>query len=69
MDLPSLLFSALAAEFGLRIQTNNPELLRQKLYSARKTDETFSALTFLPAPNNPTAELWIIKKGQKNVQG
>lgn len=61
LPLLELLYEALRAEIGVVVETDNAELLRQKLYALRKEDEDFAILSFLISPMNG-ADLWIIKK-------
>lgn len=57
------LYDALAAPIGLVILTDNPERLRQRLYSLRSENApTFDNLSFVISPTNPTDQLWIVKK-------
>lgn len=63
LPLLGLLYEALGAEYGVAVETNDPDRLRQKLYPLRKTDEIFTPLAFVLSPFNPQ-ELWIIKKEQ-----
>lgn len=64
-DLDYLLFRAEEAEIGVAIITNNPQLLRNQLYAARKR-LGLTNLTFLQPPTDSDTRLWIIKKDQKN---
>lgn len=59
--LLELLYDALREEFGLVVNTTNPEALRQKLYPLRKEDPALEQLSFHISPLNPTTQLWIIK--------
>lgn len=61
-ELIAYLYEALSSEVGIRLQTSDPERLRQKLYALRKQDEDLKALSFVISPTNPTAELWIVKE-------
>lgn len=63
-----LLYAALHAAFGVVIETDNAELLRQKLYALRKEDPAFDALSFVISPINGV-DLWIIKtKGASDAE-
>jgi hypothetical protein len=57
-----LLYDALRTPFGLVVETNDAERLRQKLYSARKEVAEFECLSFVISPLNGV-DLWILKKG------
>jgi hypothetical protein len=63
-DLTSLLYSALEAEIGVSVVTNNPKLLRNQLYAERKR-EGLTELTFIQPPVDGETRLWIIKKEAK----
>ena len=55
-----LLHQALEAEIGVKVSTDNPKLLRQRLYAVRKANFIFTDLAFvIPATPN---EVWIMKK-------
>lgn len=67
LDLAYLLLQASEAEYGIKLTTNNPQVLRQRLYAERrKHGDTFAHLTFIQPPVNPTTSLWIIRKDAKN---
>ena len=68
MPLLQLLYDAINAEYGIAVETNDPERLRQKLYPLRKQDELFTPLAFVLSPFNPQ-ELWILKKGPPDAEG
>lgn len=55
------LYDALDTEFGIVVETENPERLRQKLYPLRKSGPLFEPLAFVLSPINPT-HLWILKR-------
>lgn len=61
-DLAELLYAAYSAEFGVVVETNDAEFLRQKLYPIRKSNPNFSILSFVISPFNGK-DLWVIKKG------
>ena len=54
--LLELLYEAMEEECGLAVETNKPDLLRQKLYAALRTEQLPLRLTIAKD------ELWIIKK-------
>ena len=62
MNLLELLYDAYRSELGTKVQTTDPERLRQKLYAERKKDPDLSCLSFRISPTNPSGELLIIKK-------
>lgn len=57
-DLLKLLYKAYRAEFGIIVATDNPELLRQRLYKLRKGDPDLATLSILTSPLN-AKDLWI----------
>jgi hypothetical protein len=63
-DLTYLLFLANEAEIGISVVTNNPELLRNKLYAERKR-QGLTNLTFIQPPVDSDTRLWIVKKEAK----
>jgi hypothetical protein len=66
-DFAEILYAAFHSEFGVVVETNDPERLRQKLYPLRKENPDFDCLAFVISPLNPT-DLWIIKQGDKNAE-
>lgn len=62
VDLAFLLLRASEAEYGVKVRTNNPKLLRNKLYAERKNHPDLPPLTFIQPPTDPDNYLWIIKK-------
>ena len=66
MEFASILFSALAADNGIKVTTSDPASLRQKLYAERRKDSTFASLSFVISPENPSGELWIVKREESN---
>lgn len=57
-----ILYEALASEFGLIIECDQPLSLRGKLYAERRADPALSVLSFVLSPDNPDSELWIVKR-------
>lgn len=55
------LYEALEEPIGLIIRSDEPTLLRQKLYAERKKDPRLRALRIVASPSDER-ELWIIKK-------
>lgn len=64
-DLAYLLFRANEADVGISIITNNPQLLRNKLYAERKR-LGFDHLSIVQPPVGSATTLWIIKKEEKD---
>lgn len=64
MEYTEFLYRALEAPLGIKVTTNDPEGLRQKLYAARSKAQNpdFEALTFSPSRSKPQSELWIIRR-------
>lgn len=65
--MKELLYQAAAAKHGIVVRTNDANLLRQRLYAARRTGEPDPALDRLilsPSRENPNTELWIINPPQ-----
>lgn len=69
LPLTDLLYEALAAEFGIIIETSNPAALKAKLYSLRKEDEDFLRLSFLTSRTSPVTQIWIVKKPKEADDG
>lgn len=67
-DATIILYEALASDFGLIVETNNPQNLRAKLYAARRADADLECLSVHLSPANPTGALWIVKKEQTDAQ-
>lgn len=63
-DLPLIhyLYQALNSEKGIVLETDNPERLRQKLYTERKKDESLSCISINISRTQPESQLWLIKK-------
>jgi len=58
----ALLYSAKTSEFGIIVETDDAEFLRQKLYAIRREmPEEFPHLSFLISPMNGS-DLWILNK-------
>lgn len=60
MPLAELLYQAYAAEFGIVVETDDVELLRQKLYTIRRENPDLSCLSFVISPFN-ASDLWIVR--------
>jgi len=63
-ELLSLLYSALRAEIGISVETDNVDRLRNKLYDARAKlqDPDLELLFLAPDPARPSTHLFIAKK-------
>jgi len=59
-----LLYTALASEAGIVVHSDDPQRLRQKLYSVRRAalDPSLDILSFVESPTEPTEQLWIVKR-------
>ena len=68
LALTELLYDALCSPFGLIVQTESAERLRQRLYTLRKESADLSPLSFVISPMNGS-DLWILNKGNTDVQG
>lgn len=64
-ELRAILYEALGTPLGLRVETENPELLRQRLYAERRSDPDFAVLSLHISPLNPGSEIWVAKKEPK----
>jgi hypothetical protein len=64
-DLHHLLLRARESEVGVSVVTNNPKILKAKLYAVRK-EFGFTDLSFAQPPVDGDSRLWIIKKGAKD---
>lgn len=68
-DPTELLYQALAADgFGIKVETEDPERLRQKLYQLKRKSPHFGGLSFIISPYKPSGELWILKQGNPNAE-
>lgn len=56
-----ILYEALGARYGLIVETNDAERLRQRLYAIRRDVEDFTPLAFIISPENGK-DLWIVNK-------
>lgn len=68
------LYRALACEYGLKLPTNDPQRLIQRLHKARREaqDEQLSSLIIAVSRTDPQGEVWIVQKpkesGDSNAQ-
>lgn len=56
-----ILYEALGTRFGLVVETEDAERLRQRFYSLRKECDDFAPLSFLISPINGK-DLWVLKR-------
>lgn len=58
----NILYEALGSQFGVVLQCDNAEKVRQKLYALRREadDPDLECLSFVQSPTNPQ-QLWIVK--------
>lgn len=68
---PSIWYEALASEVGIIIQTDNPDLTRQRLYAMRKSlnDPDLESISIQTSPTNPGQDLWLVKRKNNAPQG
>lgn len=64
MQYKTLLYDALASDYGTEVETEGAERLRQKLYAIRKSDPSFFCLSFVISPLNGV-DLWILKRPEE----
>lgn len=62
MNLIEILYDATRSPFGLVVETEDAERLRQKLYAIRRDNPDLAALSFVISPFNGS-DLWILNKG------
>ena len=68
VELAEILYDATRARFGLLVETDDAERLRQKLYAIRRENEDFTALSFVISPMNGL-DLWILNRGNTDGEG
>jgi hypothetical protein len=61
-SLIDYLYEALGTEKGLIVHSDNPLLLRTRLYVERRKDPALDALSFVLSPTHPDTELWIVRR-------
>jgi hypothetical protein len=66
IELIEVLYAAYHANFGVVVETSDPERLRQKLYPLRKENPDFDCLAFVISPLNGI-DLWIVKQPKETV--
>jgi len=62
-----VLYSAIQSEYGIVVETNDANRLRQKLYAICREHSEFKHLSFLISPLNG-ADLWILNKEQASAE-
>lgn len=65
LDFIEVLYASLHADFGVVVETEDAERLRQKLYAIRKENPDFLPLAFVLSPFDST--LWIIHPPKKET--
>lgn len=60
--LSHYLYQALHAEYGVIVQTNDPQRARQKLYAEQRKDEALKGISILISRTSPESELLLVKK-------
>lgn len=67
-ELLALLYSAANSPYGIVVETDATEPLRQKLYALRREFEPeFEKLSFIISPING-ADLWVLNKGGSDAE-
>lgn len=63
MEYIEFLYRALDTPLGVVIETSDVELLRTRLYAARREamNPDFRFLTFTPSRSDPKGALWIVR--------
>ena len=69
-EFQEMLYSALLAEVGIIIETDDIELCKQRLYAARRqaADPALKVLSFIVSPTNHK-QLWILKRTPHETEG
>lgn len=60
--LLDLLYQALNSRLGLVVETNNPVLLKGKLYNLMRQDPALSCLSLLTSRTHPDTQIIILRK-------
>lgn len=62
-ELKFIWYSALSSKYGIVVETDNPERLKARLYTARSElrDPLLNDISIRPSPFQPT-QLWLIKR-------
>lgn len=61
LPLSHWLYLALNSEFGIVVETDDPERLRQKLYVERKKDPDLSCISITISRTQPETQLLLVK--------
>lgn len=63
-----LLYQALSAEIGIVLDTDDVQLLIQKLHAAKRNanDPSLDCLVIMKSREKPESQVWIAKKEQKS---
>jgi len=72
-QLTAILNSAIESDNGRVVKTNDPELLKKRLYAVRADarklgDTSFDVLSFRTSPTDPSGELWLVKEKHEQTQ-
>lgn len=59
-EIRAILYEAAGCVVGVRVISNNPQLLRQRLYTELRALDL--DLSIHPSPSSPGNELWIVNK-------
>jgi hypothetical protein len=65
-SLIDYLYAAYHSKYGVCIETDNVERLRQKLYPLKKDNPDFDNLALVVSPLNGI-DLWIVKQPEETV--
>ena len=63
-ELISLLTQACVTPLGIKVSTNDPNRLRQRLYAMRRGNPEFAHLSFLVPAASPEDTLYILVKSE-----
>lgn len=63
----NLLWSAVESAYGIEVETNSVELLKQRLYQTRakekeRGNDSFDSLQIITPPVDGDTKLWIVRK-------
>lgn len=61
-ELLTMMLRAMESEYGIAIRTDNPTLLRNRLYKLKKTQPSLSELALVSPPVNSDTTLWLVRK-------
>lgn len=60
-DYLEVWYAALAAQFGVVVETDDPARLKQKLYAARQGHPDFEGISIKTSPFHDN-QLWLVKR-------